>query len=260
MAQRNNGYKNKPRPSPYSSNNWKDRKHTQDETDLSSSSYSQDSQQNFIDSSAANDDNITYPSSGQQPLVEEYQKEKKFGNRARLYVGNLPRLITEDELLNLFKPYGEIKQVYIEKDKNFGFVRMVSTIIIILLYTILEYKFVYIQIYGIMLIFLVQAYRKQSEQAITSLNGSDFKGRELRVRFAASSCSVRVDNINPTVSNELLHQAFSQFGEVEYAVVVTDERGKSLGYGVVDFGKKSQAITAIERCRQGCFFLTRCSD
>ncbi len=77
------------------------------------------------------------------------------------------------------------------------------------------------------------------------------------MRFAASSCSVKVTNLHTLVSNELLEEAFSQFGEVENAVVVTDERGKSLGYGIVDFARKAQAIAAIHRCKNEPFLLTR---
>lgn len=89
------------------------------------------------------------------------------------------------------------------------------------------------------------------------MNGEEVKGRELRVRFAASSCSVKVHNLHHTVSNELLAHAFSNFGEVEFATVLTDDRGKSLGYGVVDFAKKQHALNALEKCRNGCFILTR---
>ena len=103
----------------------------------------------------------------------------------------------------------------------------------------------------------LQAYRDQALRAIIALNGTMFKGRELRVRYAASSCSVKVSNLHPMVSNELLYNAFSQFGEVEYAVVVTDERGKSLCHGVVDYAKKSQALSAIDSCRHGVFLLTK---
>ena len=53
-------------------------------------------------------------------------KEKKFGTRGRLYVGNLPWGMTEDELRQLFSQYGETEQIYVEKEKNFAFVRMVS--------------------------------------------------------------------------------------------------------------------------------------
>ena len=75
--------------------------------------------------------------------------------------------------------------------------------------------------------------------------------------MAASSCSVKVSNLHPMVSNELLADAFSQFGEVENAIVVTDERGKSLEYGIVDFAKKSHAIQALQICSQRFFLLTR---
>ena len=79
----------------------------------------------------------------------------------------------------------------------------------------------------------------------------------MKVRFAASSCSVKVSNLHPMVSNELLADAFSQFGEVESAVVVTDDRGKSLGHGIVDFARKANAINAIQRCKNEHFILTR---
>lgn len=47
------------------------------------------------------------------------------------------------------------------------------------------------------------------------------------------------------------------FGPVERAVVCTDERGRSLGYGIVDFYRKSHAQQAISRCRDDFFVLTR---
>lgn len=89
------------------------------------------------------------------------------------------------------------------------------------------------------------------------MHGKDINGRDIKVRFAASSCSVKVSNLHPLVSNELLEEAFSVFGEVESAVVVTDERGKSLGYGIVDFARKGQAQTAIQRCKNENFLLTK---
>ncbi len=58
-------------------------------------------------------------------------KEKKFGTRGRLYVGNLPWGMTEDELRQLFSQYGETEQIYVEKEKNFAFVRMVSRQLIV---------------------------------------------------------------------------------------------------------------------------------
>ena len=57
----------------------------------------------------------------------EARREKKFSNKARLFVGNLPRDFTEDELKKLFEPHGEVQEVYVHKEKSFGFVRMVSS-------------------------------------------------------------------------------------------------------------------------------------
>lgn len=92
---------------------------------------------------------------------------------------------------------------------------------------------------------------------MNGLNGKIIHGRDIKVRFAASNSSVKVSNLHPIVSNELLEEAFSFFGDVEKAVVVTDERGKSLGHGIVDFTRKSFALTAIRKCSQDHFLLTK---
>ena len=68
---------------------------------------------------------------------------------------------------------------------------------------------------------------------------------------------MKVSNLHPMVSNELLELSFSMFGEVESAVVVTDERGKSKGFGIVEFAKKVQATTAIDVCSKKFLMLTK---
>ena len=102
-----------------------------------------------------------------------------------------------------------------------------------------------------------QAYRSEAEKVIAHYNGQTIRKRDIKVKYAASSASVKVSNINPTVSNELLAEAFSQFGDVEEAVVAMDDRGKHLGYGVVDFARKGQAMSAIQQCRNDPFLLTK---
>lgn len=52
--------------------------------------------------------------------------EKRFSGRSRLYIGNLPNDVVEEEIGNLFKQYGETSELFINKEKNFGFIRMVS--------------------------------------------------------------------------------------------------------------------------------------
>lgn len=162
---------------------------------------------------------------GREHALGEARREKKFSNKARLFVGNLPRDFSEQQLKELFQESGEVQEVFLNKEKNFGFVRM--------------------------------AYRSDAEKAISANHGKVIKNRDIKVRFAASSCSVKVSNLHPLVSNELLADAFSMFGEVENAVVVTDDRGKSLGYGIVEFARKNQAIAAIQKCKLENFLLTK---
>lgn len=76
----------------------------------------------------------------------------------KLYVGNLPNTITEQELQDVFTPFGEVKSVNIIKDKftgeprGFGFVEM--------------------------------AEKDTATAAITELDGKEIKGRKIRVSEA----------------------------------------------------------------------------
>lgn len=53
-------------------------------------------------------------------------KETKFSGRSRLYVGNLGNDIVEQDLKEHFSTYGEIAEVFLNKEKGFAFVRLVS--------------------------------------------------------------------------------------------------------------------------------------
>lgn len=186
------------------------------------------------------------PPPPEQSPIDPNKGSKKFSNKSRLFIANLPREMTETELRGLFESHGEVQEVFLQKEKSFGFCRMVS-----------DNSKCSTPVTCADLLFLVQAYRGEAERAIAVLNGSFIKGRELKVRFAASSSSVKVDNIHPLVSNELLASAFCKFGEVESAVVVTDDRGKSKGYGIVDFARKQSALNAIQQCRNAPYLLTK---
>jgi hypothetical protein len=64
-----------------------------------------------------------------------------------------------------------------------------------------------------------QDYRANAEKAKRELDGQMRKGRALKVRFAPHSAAVKVKNLTPWVSNELLEKAFSVFGEVSFKFV-----------------------------------------
>ncbi|XP_032901258.1 splicing factor, proline- and glutamine-rich isoform X2 [Amblyraja radiata] len=150
--------------------------------------------------------------------------EKTYTQRCRLFVGNLPGDITEDDFKRLFQKYGEPGEVFINKGKGFGFIRLES--------------------------------RTLAEIAKAELDDTPMRGRPLRIRFATHSAALTVRNLSPYVSNELLEEAFSQFGQVERAIVIVDDRGRSTGKGIVEFATKPAARKALDRCSDGVFLLT----
>jgi RNA recognition motif-containing protein len=75
-----------------------------------------------------------------------------------IYVGNLNYNLSEDELEKVFSPYGEVASVkiirdkYTDQSKGFGFIEMTND--------------------------------ADAQKAIDELNGTEIKGRELRVNQA----------------------------------------------------------------------------
>uniref|UniRef100_A0A336LJK0 CSON007372 protein n=1 Tax=Culicoides sonorensis TaxID=179676 RepID=A0A336LJK0_CULSO len=160
------------------------------------------------------------------PTIE--QKEIKFSGRNRLYIGNLTGDVTDEELTELFKPYGEISEVFVNKEKNFAFLKM--------------------------------DYHANAEKAKRELDGSIRKGRQLRIRFAPNATRVKVKNLNNFVSNELLYMSFEIFGPVERAIHITDDRGKPTGEGIVEFARKNSASLAIKFCTEQNYCLTSVAE
>lgn len=68
---------------------------------------------------------------------------------SKLYIGNLNYSVSSEELKQLFSQYGEVKSLNIVEGKGFGFVEMASP--------------------------------ADAEKASAALNGSEYKGRNLRV-------------------------------------------------------------------------------
>merc|ERR1712001_24066 len=150
--------------------------------------------------------------------------EKKFSGRARIYIGNFSNELSEESLKEKVSANGEVGEMFFNREKNFAFVRM-ST-------------------------------RFEAEKVKRDLDGKMVNGRALKVRFSPHQGAVKVSNLGPWVSNELLHRSFSIFGEIERCCVAIDERGRSKGEAIVEFEKKPCALECVKRCSDGCFFLT----
>jgi RNA recognition motif-containing protein len=84
--------------------------------------------------------------------------KRKGINRMNIYVGNLLFDVTEDELKELFAPFGQVTEVrlimdkFSGKTKGFGFIEMPS--------------------------------KEEAQKAIEGLNGKDIKGRAMTVNEA----------------------------------------------------------------------------
>jgi len=151
--------------------------------------------------------------------------EKKFNGRCRLFVANLERTTTEDELRAEFNEFGETGEVYVNKEKGFGFIRL--------------------------------DYRHNAEMAKLSLDKKLLKGRNISVRYATHASAVELHGLDNYASNEFIGRAMSSFGAVERCVVVCDDRGRSKGYAIVEFEWKKSAAKVLDRLKDEMFVLGR---
>merc|ERR1719244_445876 len=151
-------------------------------------------------------------------------EETKFNAQSRLFIGNLPRDFPYDELKEMFAKYGELGQIYFNKDGAYAFINF--------------------------------DFKSNAEKAKNELQGKVLKGRPVKIRFGSISSGVKVKNLTPYVSNELLHKAFSVFGDIESCKVIVDDRGKATGDGEVVFTEKKGATIALKKCQEECYFLT----
>ena len=126
MSQRSGfrgGYRGRGRPSPYS---WKERDRPRQWQKDQGRSEAEHEESEDNHSAIATTAEVSAGGEGRAPgATPEGRREKKFSNKARLFVGNLPRDFSGDELKKLFEEYGEVQEVFLQREKNYGFVRMV---------------------------------------------------------------------------------------------------------------------------------------
>ena len=75
-----------------------------------------------------------------------------------IYVGNIPYSVTEEDLSGVFADYGTVKRVYLPTDRETGRMRGFG--------------------------FVEMANEAEEDQAIETLDGAEWMGRELRVNKA----------------------------------------------------------------------------
>jgi len=151
--------------------------------------------------------------------------EKKFNGRCRLFIANLHSTTTEEELKEMFGEFGETGEVYVNKEKGFGFIRM--------------------------------DYRHNAEIAKLTLDKKLVKNKNIHVHYATHASAIELHGLDNFASNDFIEKAMSMFGAVERCVVVCDDRGRSKGYAIIEFEWKKSAAKVLDRLKDEMFVLGR---
>jgi len=182
------------------------------------------------------------PKRDRQSKLEEVIK-----NFTNVYVKNIDLEASDDEVKDLFTPFGAITSFYVEKDqegksRGFGFVNYEE--------------------------------HEAAVKAVESLNDQDFKGKKLYVGRAqkkserleelkkqheaarieklskSQGVNLFIKNLDDSIDDEKLREEFQSFGTITSVKVMTDEAGKSKGFGFVSFSSPEEASRAISEMNQ----------
>jgi len=178
--------------------------------------------------------------SKKERLEELGNQPKKFTN---VFTKNFGENTNEEQLRDLFNPYGNILSLKIMMDddvgksKGFGFISFETP--------------------------------DEAEQAVTALHDSDFHGRklycsraqkkaerqqELKKKFEIlkmermnkyQGVNLYVKNLDDGIDSDKLREAFTKFGSITSARVMEDDKGNSRGFGFVCFSSPEEATKAV---------------
>ncbi|CAN6937061.1 unnamed protein product [Brassica oleracea] len=176
------------------------------------------------------------------PFVRRQDRTRESGAVPRftnVYVKNLPKEITDDELKKTFGKYGEISSAVVVKDESgnsrcFGFVNFESP----------EAAAVAVEkMNGISLgedVLYVGRAQKKAE-----------RGEELRRKYEqerlekSNGTNLYVKNLDDGVNDEKLKEMFAEYGDVTSSKVMTNPEGLSRGFGFVAYSSPEEALKAM---------------
>ncbi|KAH8252804.1 hypothetical protein KR032_001909 [Drosophila birchii] len=180
-------------------------------------------------------------------FIPRKEREKELGEKAKLftnvYVKNFTEEFDDEKLKEFFEPYGKITSYKVMskedgKSKGFGFVAFETT--------------------------------EAAEAAVQALNGKDMgegkslyvaraqkkaeRQQELKRKFeelkkkrheSVFGVNLYVKNLDDSIDDERLRKEFSLYGTITSAKVMTDEEGRSKGFGFVCFISPNEATCAV---------------
>ncbi|ONK59382.1 uncharacterized protein A4U43_C08F5860 [Asparagus officinalis] len=102
-------------------------------------------------------------------------------------------------------------------------------------------------------------HEESAQKAISQLNGMLFNNRKVyvglfirrqerdRVNGSPKFTNVFVKNLSESVTKDNLIEMFKECGPINSAIVMTDEKGNSRGFGFVNFDNHEDAAVAVEK-------------
>lgn len=160
-----------------------------------------------------------------------------------IFVKNLDEAVSEEKLKKSFEAFGEIQSCFIQRDeqgksRGFGFINFVD--------------------------------HESAQKAVDAMNNAEYEGRtifvgraqkkserteELRRQFESlkmermnkfHGVNLYVKNIDENVNEDQLRLEFTPFGNITSLKIMTDEAGRSRGFGFVCYSAPEEAARAIQ--------------
>ncbi|KAK7029918.1 hypothetical protein R3P38DRAFT_2932422 [Favolaschia claudopus] len=173
---------------------------------------------------------LAYPRISERPRVETNTPTQRFPRRRQLFLSNLPFAANEDDVLRVFKPFGEIESIRILRTSD-GSTR--------------GYAYV--------------TFAKQSAADACVLSPLEIFGRTIRFGYAHKrdlgpfppSHVLHLSDLPPNTEPHHIHTGFESFGVIR-AIRLYSEGGSEIGEAQrltahVQFASKGDAVRAYEK-------------
>jgi len=184
----------------------------------------------------------------QQQLVN---LNKPFG-AVKLFIGQLPKTMTEPYLRPLFAPFGNLVEVAIIRNRATGesrgcaFVTYDNADSAELAIETLHNKHT---LPGMSCPIQVKYAHGWSERAATIMPNLGLPGLDIMTEF-----KLFIGMLPRTVTEEAMRAVFQPYGKINEIVVLREPDGSSRGCGFVKYDRREDAINAINACNGQMFF------
>jgi len=149
-----------------------------------------------------------------------------------LYVGDLHTDVTETLLFDIFKDVGPVLSIRVCRDNI----------------TRRSLGYAYVNYQNL----------QDAERALDLLNYKEIKDKPIRIMWSqrdpsgrkSSPSNIFIKNLDKTIDNKLLYDAFATYGNILSCKIATDSHGISKGYGFIHYETEESANQAIEKLNE----------